>query len=564
MIDNGTICADYERCIDRSSRWTCLKAEEICDGEPKCYGKYDEFLCNFCTENCEILKLNFVCKSMSNKITVTNNSGLAEYIKWHSHPLSKVVEFNHIFDFDCSLEVYMNASIDHVKTYEIHSLYSIHRLRQVIMTSSFQNVANIHSITLSGPPMLSNISAGNLIVFENVSYFRFEDSSLVSLPDQAFLGMSAILELFIVSNRLLRQFHPNCFKGLFSLNILTVTNSYWSFIPRIQFLDQVNLTVLNLSYNHIQIFEEGVFHSLVNLKVIDTRYNDIKLTSDLFVHTQSLAIIFGDSFTLCCVQPPGAVCVATEDEISSCSNLIKNRVLAGLSWVLGILALFGNLMVLIYRSVVDRSLFVKAYYIFVVNLGISDLIMAIYLLIIAYHDALYNGTYVWNDYTWKRSRLCKVAGVLSMLSSEASLIFITHITIERFLIVKFAFGNIKISRKYAMIMSVVSWLIAVSLSVLPLISYEELFARNGVCIAIPLTRGNDTGIEYTTVVFLGINFLISAFIPFGQYQIYKEVKRSSKKVQSTQTGREIEVAKRLSAVVITDCACWLPIGCLGM
>lgn len=98
---------------------------------------------------------------------------------------------------------------------------------------------------------------------------------------------------------------------------------------------------------------------------------------------------------------------------------------------------------------------------------------------------------------------------------------------------------------------------------LPLVAYEDFYARSGVCIAIPLTKGNAAGMEYAIVVFLGINFLISSFIPFILYQIYVEVKKSMKRVVSTQTGIDIEVAKRLSIVVITDCLCWLPVGILG-
>lgn len=86
--------------------------------------------------------------------------------------------------------------------------------------------------------------------------------------------------------------------------------------------------------------------------------------------------------------------------------------------------------------------------------------------------------------------------------------------------------------------------------------------KRPLCIAIPLTKEITSGMEYAAVVFLGINLLIGAFIPYILYQIYREVKISMEKVQSTQTGTDIQVAKKLSAVVITDCLCWLPVGIL--
>lgn len=99
-------------------------------------------------------------------------------------------------------------------------------------------------------------------------------------------------------------------------------------ISKDQFVDQGNLTSLNLSSNEIQILEEGVFNNLFALKLIDLRFNKIILTSNVFLPTMALELIFGDSFTICCIKPEGSPCYVSADDISSCSNLIGNRILA--------------------------------------------------------------------------------------------------------------------------------------------------------------------------------------------------------------------------------------------
>lgn len=542
-----------------------MKPSDICDGSPLCYGQYDEFLCNLCTVGCNITRLEFICSGTQNELYRNiDYHKLSDFLSWYTHPFSKIIDLKAIFEYDCSITFNMDTTADHVKMYEIHSLQQLHKLRQVIKGPLFQNLKNLDIIKLVGLPLLANLTvAGGLEVFENGKSLHMENSAVVSLPSLAFKGLSGLRELSLVSNKQLRVFDQNSFSGLNSLRLLGVTGSYWRVVSKYQFLDQGNLTSLNLSSCFIQILEAGVFNNLQFLKLLDVRFNNIILTSDLFLNSLSLEIIYGDSFTICCIKPEGAVCIAAADDISSCSNLIRNRVLAGSLWFFGIMAFVGNLTVLLYRAFVDKSLFKKSYFIFVYNLGISDLIMAIYMLIIAFHDAQFDGTYVWNDYTWKNSSLCKAAGILSMLSSEASLMFVSMISIERFLIVKFTFGNVKISRKFAIVLSLVTWIVALGCSMLPLVAYEDFYARSGVCIAIPLTKGNAAGMEYAIVVFLGINFLISSFIPFILYQIYVEVKKSLKRVVSTQTGTDIEVAKRLSIVVITDCLCWLPVGILG-
>ena len=68
--------------------------------------------------------------------------------------------------------------------------------------------------------------------------------------------------------------------------------------------------------------------------------------------------------------------------------------------------------------------------IFVLNLSLSDLLMGLFLFIIAIADLEYRNVYGFNDSKWRSSVTCTVAGLLATVSSEASVLFIFLITAE--------------------------------------------------------------------------------------------------------------------------------------
>ena len=86
-------------------------------------------------------------------------------------------------------------------------------------------------------------------------------------------------------------------------------------------------------------------------------------------------------------------------------------------WVLGTCAMAGNLFVVIWRVRSDRA---RVSSFFIINLGISDFLMGVYMVIIASVDVYYRGVYVIYADDWRSSPLCQLAGIMAMLSSEVS------------------------------------------------------------------------------------------------------------------------------------------------
>nr|KAG5691622.1 hypothetical protein BaRGS_023793 [Batillaria attramentaria] len=153
--------------------------------------------------------------------------------------------------------------------------------------------------------------------------------------------------------------------------------------------------------------------------------------------TVSLQAVFSDNYKLCCPASLPADfnlnnCQAPSDEISSCQSLLRADVYRVFLSVFAILSLTGNTGTFVFRSFAKSSNSNSGFSVFVSHLCLADLLMGVYLAMIGVADRLYQGTYLWEDVQWRNSVACKVAGFLSLLSSEASAFIICLITADRF------------------------------------------------------------------------------------------------------------------------------------
>ncbi|KAK7081397.1 hypothetical protein SK128_018117, partial [Halocaridina rubra] len=130
-----------------------------------------------------------------------------------------------------------------------------------------------------------------------------------------------------------------------------------------------------------------------------------------------------DEFRFCCLARHVKKCHPKADEFSSCEDLMTNVVLRVCVWLLGILALTGNFLVILWRIIYHADNEVHSF--LITNLAIGDLCMGLYLLIIAIVDYQYRGVYFLYDAMWRTSTLCHLAGFFSTFSSELSVITLT-------------------------------------------------------------------------------------------------------------------------------------------
>ena len=103
-----------------------------------------------------------------------------------------------------------------------------------------------------------------------------------------------------------------------------------------------------------------------------------------------------DSFSLCCYATrvlKDVDCdypVSAQDSFSSCNRMIENSFPRKIIWLLGVLAVLGNLAVIAWRLIRRDDHRVQTC--LLTNLAASDFLMGVYLMIVAIQDQIWAGT----------------------------------------------------------------------------------------------------------------------------------------------------------------------------
>ena len=288
---------------------------------------------------------------------------------------------------------------------------------------------------------------------------------------------------------------------------------------------------------------------------------------------------YSDKFLFCClVKNLGTItrCLPEPDQFSSCEDLIRISLLRVFMWILGVSALLGNLYVILKRvrpkrrSSRQQRHTLQIQDIMVGNLAIADSLMGVYMVIIASADVYYRDRYAYFAAQWQTSIVCKMAGLLSVLSSEASVFFMTAISTDRFLACVFPFSMMKLTVKSARVVAAIIWIVTFIISLIPVMIPEyfgnAFYGRSSVCLALPLTNDRPAGWEYSVALFLIVNLAAFVIMLACYGSIYYTVKSSS--VQSGRgsnetRAREIQIALRMAFLVFSDMCCWMPIILMG-
>ena len=518
-------CKGLYRC-HRST--TCLSLNAICDGVLHCPRGDDEVACNItCPDKCSCNGAVLTCRHdeiatiLSQMPRSTRKLNLA-FSQFDNSTLF-IGDFPHLAEL-----ILANCNLKHINNMTFHFLSNL-----IVLDLSYNKLVTLYRNVFFG---LNRLKTLNL----KGNYF------LETLEAGTFLSLSNVKRLEIVGTKIFRL-KPNTFKGLDQLQYLNISRNKITIVKKDCFSGLTNLTDLDISFNNIETFDLDMFETLNKLKKL-----------------------FTDSYKFCCIKPSLVKeenCEPKQDAFSSCSDLMKNDILRIFLWIIGIAALIGNIGVILYRVMIERKLFSKPHVILIFNLSVSDLMTGIYLSIIAIADLLYKNEYFLHEKKWRQSVPCTTAGILATISSEASVNFILLITLDRLFAVKFPFGDIKITKKIAIATTFVTWTAVMLLAILPVVFVDyfsaSFYTNTGLCLALPFAPAQLEGWEFSSAIFVFYNMVIFIVIAACQCVIYQTAKSTSRIIPA-KSQRDLQMAKKLFLVVITDFLCWMPIGVMGI
>ena len=289
---------------------------------------------------------------------------------------------------------------------------------------------------------------------------------------------------------------------------------------------------------------------------------------------------------MCChLTKEDADCVSIiDDKFASCQSMFKSSAPRKSIWVIGVLSLVGAVFVLVWRYHFREKNVVQV--IMLVHLAVGDGLMGIYLLTLGVKDLLWSGEYYLYDFQWRASLSCQITGAISVLSSEVSAMLLMLISADRLKNIVFPYRGRALTRRKAHILCMIVWVVGFVIAFLPIcgISYfydphgrPAYYGRSVVCLPLQLSTKLSPGWEFSVAIFVGINFLLIIFMIVAYVMIFLKTYLSSRRLARQGTEREVQsrarssgakremaLAKRVFFIILSDCACWMPIIVVGI
>uniref|UniRef100_A0A182P438 G-protein coupled receptors family 1 profile domain-containing protein n=1 Tax=Anopheles epiroticus TaxID=199890 RepID=A0A182P438_9DIPT len=252
-------------------------------------------------------------------------------------------------------------------------------------------------------------------------------------------------------------------------------------------------------------------------------------------------------------------CYPMPDALNPCEDVMGSHWLRGSVWVVVLLAVFGNVAVVVVLFSNRSDLTVPKF--LICNLAFADLCMGLYLLLIASIDAHSMGEYFNYAFDWQYGVGCKVAGFLTVFASHLSIFTLTIVTLERWFAITHAiYLNRRIKLSAAMYIMVIGWVYAITMAAMPLFGISN-YSSTSICLPMEARDSLDIAYLLTVLVVNGCGFVV---IVVCYAQIYLSLGKETRQAARSAHSGEMTVAKKMALLVFTNFACWAPIAFFGL
>ena len=463
--------------------------------------------------------------------------------------------------------------------------------------SIFQDIINLQQLYLYKNKLIGLDND----IFENLKKLTFLSiygNKLVSLNSHLFGKLHSLLYLYLYDNRI-SQIEKGAFQKLRNLIKLHLGNNSLLTIDKNLIKNKIHLTHLDLSTNRLQNvphFANGSHLSFLNLQgnplssIDNNTFANLRPSTELFVSQHEICECYVSKRVNCSAA-------SVRSPYLTCDRLLSDRVLMSFMWLIGINALAGNIFVLAWRK--SQTLKNKAQALLLSNLAMSDLLMGVYMILIASADVYFGQYFPMRAESWRSGITCRIAGAISISSSEASVFFIMLISVDRFINIKYPHSTKKLNKQSVIKVCLITWVISMALGIVPSILAgvnPQFYDNSHVCIGLPLAlvRGysvnvtsericpgqgfcykkiiaesisheEDFGMYFSSIVFLGVNCICYLTILLCYVEIVRTVYKSSKRAGLNKDMKEqIRMTVKVAAIVTTDFMCWFPIILCGI
>ncbi|CAK7297020.1 Follicle-stimulating hormone receptor [Vulpes lagopus] len=251
-----------------------------------------------------------------------------------------------------------------------------------------------------------------------------------------------------------------------------------------------------------------------------------------------------------CNEVVDVTCSPKPDAFNPCEDIMGHDILRVLIWFISILAITGNIIVLVILITSQYKLTVPRF--LMCNLAFADLCIGIYLLLIASVDIYTKSQYHNYAIDWQTGAGCDAAGFFTVFASELSVYTLTAITLERWHTITHAMQlECKVQLRHAAGVMLLGWIFAFAVALFPIFGISS-YMKVSICLPMDI----DSPVSQLYVMSLLVLNVLAFVVICGCYaHIYLTVRNPNIVSSSSDT----KIAKRMAMLIFTDFLCMAPI-----
>ena len=360
------------------------------------------------------------------------------------------------------------------------------------------------------------------------------------------------------------------------------------------FIDGPNMIYLNLSDNVIKSVQTRAFYLVKHVKTLSMAFNKLKsleahffsdltmlchlylndnplmnIAARVFIGNPALIMIRSDLYLVCCVAISTEDCQPQNQFVSSCSDLISSHPQRVAIMTQGIIVTVCNIGVLVTQFTPMRSS--SGDRLLIVSLGFADFLMGVYLLGISSVDLIYNRTFYVIVSEWGSGITCTIFGLISFVSSEASLCTLCILAYARMHSIN-RFGGMLLVKGKIRAACILTWLVIVTSGVACVVCFktQAMGLRNNMCILLGISSAHQryvTDWEHALQIALIVATMLLLFamtvsmanIFHITVKSYRSVIKTGGQLAKSRKMRLIHVGFKLLLLLSCNVLTWIPI-----
>ncbi|XP_030628158.1 lutropin-choriogonadotropic hormone receptor [Chanos chanos] len=574
----------------------------ICLNVP-CY----DCMCFVCPEICRCSLKTIRCNNASEDV-VMNTNGV--YSRLVLNYISLKTISSHSFDGLRKvkrIEIAQSASLEIIDTRAFNNLLNLTE----ISIQNTRSLVRIGQRAFNNLPMLKYLSISNtgIMVFPDLTSVLSLQSNFIldicdnlhlhSIPPNSFTGLTSedstmnlvnngfreiqshafngtnIFKLILKNNRHLKNIHSSAFTGAIGPDVLDISSTVIETLPS-HGLESILILEARAAFSLKRLPPLQAFEKLREAHLTYPSHCCALMSWDTLREAPVLTALRNGS-AYCdgqnvvgslpdeegfgridfqypeldiCHTRPALQCTPKADAFNPCEDIAGFGFLRVAIWFINILAIVGNLTVLLVFFTCRCKLTVPRF--LMCHLAFADLCIGVYLLMIAAVDLRTHGYYSQHAIEWQTGVGCGIAGFLSVFGGELSVYTLSTITLERWHTITHALRlERRLTLLHAACIMAAGWLFCLSMALLPLVGVSS-YSKVSMCLPMDI----DTPLAHTFIILL-LLFNVGAFllICVCYVRIYMAVRNPEFPGRTADT----KIAKRMAVLIFTDFLCMAPI-----